>query len=117
MSRRSRDTLSMPLIGCVGHDCAACRAKEAKSALTRAEATILRSAALQLIDWARITHDSQTDSEGNWDNGCGQAMASKALHDRHMRTAKRLREIANRYAPPKNATKKVGALSSQGEEV
>jgi hypothetical protein len=30
-----------------------------------------------------------------------------------MRTAKRLREIANRYAPPKNATKKVGALSSQ----
>jgi hypothetical protein len=102
MSRRSRDTLTTTPIGCVGHDCAACRAKEAKSALTRAEATTLRSAALLLVDWANNLKDEPK---------------AEAWAEKHRKVARRIREIANRYAPPKNATKKVGALSSQGEEV
>lgn len=63
--------------------------------MNRADCKALRSAALQLLEWARITRDSQCDGEGGWDNGCGQGAASKALHDKHVRTAKRLRAIAN----------------------
>lgn len=63
--------------------------------MNRADCKALRSAALQLLDWARISRESQVDEAGNWDNGCGQAAAAKALHDKHVATAKRLRAIAN----------------------
>lgn len=63
--------------------------------MNRTDCKALRSAALQLLDWAKVSRDSQTDDAGNWDNGCGQAAAAKALHDKHILTAKRLRAIAN----------------------
>lgn len=74
--------------------------------MNRADCKTLRSAALQLIEWARITRESQTDADGNWDNGCGQAAGAKALHDKHLRTAARLRAIANAEQaklPPKGS--------------
>lgn len=63
--------------------------------MNRADCKALRSAALQLLDWARVSRESQCGDKGDWDNGCGQAAAAKALHDKHIRTAKRLRAIAN----------------------
>lgn len=63
--------------------------------MNRADCKVLRSAALQLLEWAKVSRDSQCDDNGDWDNGCGQAAAAKALHDKHVRTAARLREIAD----------------------
>ncbi len=63
--------------------------------MTRADCKALRSAALQLIDWANTLRASYQTKAGCWDPTVVGAGNGKAMYERHMATAKRLRAIAN----------------------